>query len=74
MPFIPNTDDDRARMLRKIGVSSFDELLESVPAGALNSGPLNLPDPLSEQELLQEFAELAEANDSPVCFAGGGSL
>lgn len=72
MPYIPNTDDDRARMLRKIGVGSFEELLEAIPPGALNTEPLNLPAPLSEQELLQEFAELADANDSPVCFAGGG--
>ncbi len=32
MNYIPNTDDDRAEMLKNIGVSSVDELFRDIPA------------------------------------------
>ena len=32
MPYIPNTDDDRAAMLEAIGAASVEELFAMVPA------------------------------------------
>ncbi len=31
MPYIPNTDEDRKEMLKRIGVTSFEELLSEIP-------------------------------------------
>lgn len=72
MPYIPNTDHDRALMLKKIGVSSFEELLEPVPVSVRNTQPLRLPPPLSELDLMQEMGALAEQSSQLVCFAGAG--
>ncbi|MFQ5606529.1 MAG: aminomethyl-transferring glycine dehydrogenase subunit GcvPA [Candidatus Zixiibacteriota bacterium] len=72
MTYIPNTDDDRARMLRKIGVDSFERLLETIPPEARNTESLGLPAALSEPDLIREFSERADENRRLVCFAGGG--
>ena len=32
MPFIQNTDEDRAEMLAAIGVTSVDDLFEQIPS------------------------------------------
>ncbi|HEX9015717.1 MAG TPA: aminomethyl-transferring glycine dehydrogenase subunit GcvPA [Chloroflexota bacterium] len=75
MDFIPNTDADRAEMLRAIGVDSFDELLAAVPEG-IRRPELRLPPPLSEMELASEMRSLAEQNVDALhnaCFLGAGS-
>ncbi len=72
MPFIPNTDADRAAMLKRIGVKSFDDLLENVPQAARVKAPLDLAPALSEPELEAEFSSLAAENTPLVCFAGAG--
>jgi glycine dehydrogenase subunit 1 len=76
MPFIPNTDSDRIEMLKKIGVSDFEELLKSIPEKVRFAGKLNIPDGLSELEVLKELNFLAEKNlslNDLVSFLGGGS-
>ncbi len=60
MKFVPISDADRAEMLRAIGVSSVDELFESIPAD-VRRGP-NLPPPLSEIEVRRLFSSLAARN------------
>jgi glycine dehydrogenase subunit 1 len=49
-------------MLRHIGLSSADELFESVPADLRLNRPLNTPAALSEIELISRFRELASRN------------
>ncbi|MFZ5980830.1 MAG: glycine dehydrogenase, partial [Candidatus Zixiibacteriota bacterium] len=72
MPYVPNTDDDRRRMLDKIGVKNFDELIENIPEKLRLKGELKIP-ALSEMELLSEIEALARENSlDQVCFAGGG--
>lgn len=76
MPFIPTTDANRKEMLKTIGVSDFEELLESVPEEVRFKGELDLPDPLSEYEvtkLLKEIADRNEHSGTHVCFLGGGA-
>ncbi len=72
MPYIPNTDDDRRAMLKRVGVRQFQELLGAIPAQLLLNRPLDIP-ALSEMELLREVELLSQSNrDRLICFAGGG--
>jgi glycine dehydrogenase subunit 1 len=62
MSYYPHTETERAEMLAAIGVKSVDELFADVPE-RVRFPALNLPDPLSELETLQEMRGLAEDND-----------
>jgi glycine dehydrogenase subunit 1 len=69
------TDADRAAMLEAIGVESIDELFADIPAEVRFDRPLDLPDGISETELVDELSALAARNadaDSEVCFIGAG--
>ncbi len=73
MPYIPNTDDDRRLMLEKIGLGSIEELFSPVPEKIRLKSLLNLPEPLTEVELLQEMTAISKRNKTDlVIFAGGG--
>jgi glycine dehydrogenase subunit 1 len=76
MPFIPNTDGDRRKMLSAIGVTSFEELLQAVPDELRWKGTLDLPPGCSEMEVTRELEALAGRNLSAagaVSFLGGGA-
>jgi len=71
-PYIPNTDADRRKMLERIGVRSFEELLVNIPENLRLKRPLRIPQ-LSELELLREIREMSSrSREGLVCFAGGG--
>ncbi len=75
MAYIPHTDADRQSMLAAIGAKSIDELFEDVPA-RIRFPKLDLPDPLSEQEVIAELRALAEDNAEAqhyACFLGAGA-
>ncbi len=72
MSYVPNTDDDRRAMLKRIGVDKFEDLLDGIPAHLRLKRELNIPS-LSEMELLREIQELSRENrEGLVGFAGGG--
>ena len=74
--FTPHTDEDRLRMLRSIGVQSFEDLLDDLPHEVRLTKPLELAQPLSEPEARRHLADLASANLDPgewVSFLGGGA-
>ena len=74
-PYSPNTDDDRRQMLDAIGVDSVEELFEDIPVEHRNPN-LNLPEPLSEFDLMRHIEDLAALNKAPgdyACFLGAGS-
>jgi len=76
MPFLPSTDEERAQMLKAIGVKSFEELLAPIPEKLRLKEALALPEPISEYEATRLLAELAEANttvNEALCFLGGGA-
>jgi glycine dehydrogenase subunit 1 len=76
MAFVPNTDRDRGEMLREIGVSTFEDLLEAIPGELRLRDPLDLPGPLSEYEASRAVGELARASrgaGSMVTFLGAGA-
>jgi glycine dehydrogenase subunit 1 len=75
LPYVPNTDRDREEMLREIGASSLDDLFADVPESLRLDRPLDVPGPLSEQELARHMARLARMNSTPddvLSFLGGG--
>ncbi|MDJ0761986.1 MAG: aminomethyl-transferring glycine dehydrogenase subunit GcvPA [Myxococcota bacterium] len=59
MRYIPHTAADIELMLNKIGARSIDALFEQIPAPLRFEGALNLPQPLSEPELMAHLSELA---------------
>src|SRR5271157_1960174 len=75
MSFIPNTDADRTAMLEAVGAGSVAELFHDVPA-AHRFPRIDLPAPLSEQEVLRELNAMSRRNaDSGAlpCFLGAGA-
>jgi len=75
VPYIPNTDADRKKMLQTIGASSFDELIADIPESLRMHGDLEVPGPLSEPELMKHMERLADLNRVPgdvISFLGGG--
>lgn len=76
MEYIPNTVEDQKKMLEAIGASSIEDLLGSVSSDVRLKRELNLPEPLSELELLREIKGLSRMNASAedfVPFLGGGA-
>jgi glycine cleavage system P protein (glycine dehydrogenase) subunit 1 len=74
--FSPHTDDDVRRMLDRVGLGSIDELFDQIPPGVRLDRPLDIPEGLSEMELVADLRGLAARNrsgDDLVCFAGAGA-
>jgi glycine dehydrogenase subunit 1 len=75
MPFVANSDADRAAMLAEVGVKGVDELFADIPA-TRRFPKLELPEPLSELEVLREVEALAAKNvTASTCawFLGAGA-
>ncbi len=73
MDFTPHTDSEIAEMLAVIGVSSIEELFGGIPAAFKVQGQLNLPDALSEPEVLAHMRSLAGRNRPAPSFLGAGA-
>jgi glycine dehydrogenase subunit 1 len=74
LPYVPNTDLDRREMLREIGLSSIADLFSDVPTD-LRVDSLDVPGPLSEEELTRHMTRLASMNRTSadvLSFLGGG--
>lgn len=72
MPYISNTDQDRAKMLAELGLESIEKLFSDIPAD-LRSRSFNLPSGLSELEVRHYIQNLADKNAANlICFLGGG--
>jgi glycine dehydrogenase subunit 1 len=76
MRFIPRTPEEKADMLRALGVQGFEDLLADIPEDLRLAGELDLPLGVSEIEAKSRLRELARLNSSSerlVCFAGAGA-
>jgi glycine dehydrogenase subunit 1 len=76
MPYIANTPEDQRAMLASIGLSSIDELFNSIPLELRLQRSLDIPPALSEMELTAHLTALAGMNQpagDKICFLGGGS-
>jgi glycine dehydrogenase subunit 1 len=60
--YIPNSSEERAEMLKQIGLNSAEDLFLSIPEDLRLKRPLNTPAALSEIELLSGFDRLASQN------------
>ncbi len=76
MSYIPHTEEDKKVMLEAVGVGSLEELFSDIPQ-KLRACEINLPEPLSELELIEHLSELEAMNRYPVkrgnYFIGGGA-
>ena len=70
MTYIPHTPADIETMLAEVGVGSWDELFASIPEKLLLNRPLQLPETLSEYDLIDYFTSFADRN----CTFSGGSF
>ncbi|MCC6805577.1 MAG: aminomethyl-transferring glycine dehydrogenase subunit GcvPA [Anaerolineae bacterium] len=68
MTYIPHTDIERQQMLAAIGVPTIEDLFEAVPS-RYRFPALDLPEPMSEMEVMAELRALSEANDNAQDFA-----
>lgn len=75
MVYIPHTDEERREMLAAIGVDSIGTLFHDVPE-KFRYPTLDLPEPLSEMEMMQELQFLASLNlnaNTVPTFLGAGA-
>ncbi|HSG95617.1 MAG TPA: aminomethyl-transferring glycine dehydrogenase subunit GcvPA, partial [Afifellaceae bacterium] len=76
MRYLPHTTQDRADMLKRIGVADIDALFADVPSDKLLKNPPDLPAHKPEMEVARMMGELAGRNraagDGPF-FIGGGA-
>ena len=76
MRFAPHTDDDVREMLARCGLDSLDQLFDQIPPSVRLDRPLDLPDGVSEMEILDDMRRLSALDrsaDDLVCFAGAGA-
>jgi len=74
MRYLPNSDRDRAAMLKATGRSSVEEFFDRIPEELRLEGPLDLPGPLSEPEILEYFQEASRRSAREyVCLLGAGA-
>ncbi len=76
MDYISNTLQDREEMLKTIGVSNVQELFKAIPDQVILGREMNIPEGLSELELLRIIKEKASKNislDKVISFLGGGA-
>ena len=60
--YVPNTQPQQLEMLQEIGLQSMDDLFASVPEEVKLKELLDLPEGLSEMEVLRKMAETAAKN------------
>src|SRR4030042_1611788 len=68
--YIPHTEEDIETMLEFAGAKKVEDLFEMIPKEYRLSKPLNLPEPLSEPDLLRYLQGLQSATDSSFLGAG----
>lgn len=76
MRYIPNSAEERAKMLDEMGVKSVEEFFASIPAHLRLNEPLKIPAAYSEPDLIKFFKNLAARNADPnrtSSFLGAGS-
>ncbi|MCM3080247.1 MULTISPECIES: aminomethyl-transferring glycine dehydrogenase subunit GcvPA [Brevibacillus] len=73
--YLPQTDQDKREMLETLGISSIEELFADIPEEVRSKGPIQIPEALSEPELVKYFTGLSSKNvnfSTHVNFLGAG--
>ncbi|MDA8277852.1 MAG: aminomethyl-transferring glycine dehydrogenase subunit GcvPA [Actinomycetota bacterium] len=75
--FTPHTRDEVESMLGFMGLTSIEQLYDTIPVALQLRRALDLPEALSEVEVIDELAAYGKKNRNSttdlICFAGGGS-
>jgi len=67
------SSEDIREMLKTVGTSSLDELIDqTIPANIRLKNPLSLPEAMTERELAEHLAELASKNEVFTSYIGMG--
>lgn len=75
MPYLYHTDDDRKKMLERLGIESEERLFDEIPEKYHLHEPLPIGEGKSELDTRRHFAEIAAKNNSAtgmISFLGGG--
>ena len=71
-PFCATSEQDQALMFKTLGIESFDDLFAAIP-DHLRAESVNIPDGMSEMEMMQHLRRVASKNASHlVNFCGAG--
>ncbi len=73
--FVPHTDAEREEMLKTIGIDRIEDLFTDVPEN-FRFPKLDLPEAMTEMEIMSELQEIAMGNVSTrdmSCFLGAGA-
>ncbi len=73
MPFIPHTEDDVREMLQAIGADSIEALFDEIPRNLRIKSLDEVPQGLSEPEIMRLMAERARSDGHARCFIGAGA-
>ncbi|QRN85224.1 aminomethyl-transferring glycine dehydrogenase subunit GcvPA [Clostridia bacterium] len=76
MNYLPATEEDKKKMLERIGLDSVDDLFKDIPDNVKLNRPLNLPEGMSEYELKKKIKSMSSQNqnmDQVISFLGGGA-
>lgn len=73
MPFIPHTEQDVREMLAAIGADSIEDLFDEIPAVLRDSDIAQVPDGVSEMEIVRIMRERASQDGEQLCFIGAGA-
>ena len=71
--YIPCTVEEEKKMLKSIGVSSFEELIDIIPKKFRKSLQYDISDPLSEMDLINHIEEIIKKNKKGISFIGAGA-
>ena len=72
--YLSITDEQKGQMLNAIGIRSLDELYTAVPSKLLQKSGLNIPQGMSELEVLRTMEAMAAKNIVfPTVFRGAGA-
>lgn len=72
-PYFPHTREDLEQMLEKVGAVSVSDLYADVPEEFMFKGEFNLPEPMSEMEVLERFRQMESMNKTLSVFCGSGA-
>lgn len=75
MSYISLSDKDKKEMMKRIGISSVDELFYTIPDDLKLGKDLDVPSPLTETELVNHFEKIAKKNtyNGFLSFLGAGA-
>ena len=66
--YIPNTEEEQLKMLKEVGIASFEELLDAIPKALRFKGDLPLPPAKSE---IEHKKDENKSNDDESVYSDG---